>query len=69
MADDAPGELADRYEREADDLDRRSRELSQETSDVREDWRRKCNDPQVPGAPPPQDEEGEQAEREPTPPD
>ncbi len=38
------------YEREADDMARRSEELGEQISDVREDWERKQLDDGVPGA-------------------
>ena len=38
------------YEREADDMERRSEQLGEQISDVREDWERKQLDDSVPGA-------------------
>jgi hypothetical protein len=38
------------YEREADDMERRSEQLGEQISDVRQDWERKQLDDSVPGA-------------------
>jgi hypothetical protein len=59
MPERDPDELADQLEREADDMGRHVEQLDDEISDAREDWERKRNDPQVPGAnPPPEQREG-----------
>ena len=60
-------EQAARLEREADDMQRRSQRLGSDISDVREDWRRKRNDESVPGTPPADKDEPDDAEREPWP--
>jgi hypothetical protein len=66
MAETDPEKLADRLEDEADDLERRSRKLGQETEDVAQAWERKRSDEGVPGAPPPVgDEETDKDEDEP----
>jgi hypothetical protein len=57
MAETDPEELADHLEDEADDLERRSEKLGEQTDDVAQDWERKRADPSVPGANPPADEE------------
>jgi hypothetical protein len=54
MAETDPEELADRLEREADDMERASERLKRETEDVAQDWQRKRSDPGVPGAEPPE---------------
>jgi hypothetical protein len=41
---------AERLEHEADEMEKRSDELGDEISDVREDWERKKQDDLVPGA-------------------
>jgi hypothetical protein len=46
---------AEHVEREVDEMERRSEQLGEEISDVREDWERKKADDSVPGA---QDPEG-----------
>jgi hypothetical protein len=38
------------YEREADEMEERSKRLGDEIADVREDWERKKADDSVPGA-------------------
>ncbi len=48
-----PHELAESLEREADDLDRQGREVEQAVEETREDWQRKRQDENVPGAVPP----------------
>jgi hypothetical protein len=54
MSDKDPKELADRVEREGDELERRSEELEGRIKAVGEDWERKRADQSVPGAPPPE---------------
>jgi hypothetical protein len=68
MSDADPRSLADQLEREAEKLQRRSRELQDEVKGVGEDWERKRADQSTPGAPPPEpgDDEG-QEERSPAP--
>lgn len=52
--------LADDLEQQADDLERHSDELQQRTEEASQDWQRKRRDQNVPGAPPPsEDEDGE----------
>jgi hypothetical protein len=58
-------EQAERLEREADELERRSDRLGDEIAATREDWERKRREEAVPGAPP-QDGEPDSA-REPWP--
>ncbi len=59
MAETDPEGLADHLEDEADDLEHRSQELGQQTEDVSQEWESKRADPNVPGAPPPtEDEDG-----------
>jgi hypothetical protein len=53
MTREDPFELAQEREREADELERRSRELGSAVDETREDWERKRADDAVPGAPPP----------------
>jgi hypothetical protein len=45
----------DSAERDIEDLELRSKRLTEEISDVREDWERKRSDPGVPGAAAPED--------------
>jgi hypothetical protein len=61
MSDTDPKELADRLECEADELERRSGELEGRVRAVVEDWKRKRADQSVPGAPPPEGHEDEDA--------
>ncbi|HEX2415114.1 MAG TPA: hypothetical protein VHJ37_07855 [Thermoleophilaceae bacterium] len=49
-------EQADRLEREADDMDRRSEELGDRIEGTRRDWEAKEDDPSVPGAQPDPDD-------------
>ncbi len=53
--------LADELEQEANDLERRSEELGQRIEEASQEWERKRSDPSVPGAPPPDASEDEQA--------
>lgn len=59
MAETDPERLAEDLERQTDDLERRGDELGQRTKDAAQDWERKRSDPSVPGALPPEGEEGE----------
>ena len=52
MSESDPARLADRRERESEELEQRSEQLKDDVNDVREDWDRKRQDPSVPGAPP-----------------
>ena len=47
---------ADEPEHELQDMEHRSAQLDDEIDDVRGDWRRKQQDPAVPGAEPPDEE-------------
>jgi hypothetical protein len=49
--------VAARLEREADDLERRSKEAGDQIEFAREEWHRKRNDSSVPGAVPEDPEE------------
>ncbi len=57
MAETDPDELADHLEDEADDLEQRSDKLEEQTKDLAQEWEAKRSDPNVPGAPPPAEEE------------
>jgi hypothetical protein len=57
MAEKDPGKLADNLEQEADELEQRSDKLEEEAEDVAQEWERKRSDPNVPGAPPRQEDE------------
>ena len=57
--DNDPERLAEHLEGEADQLERRSRELGERTDDVAQEWERKRSDPAVPGAPQPSGDEDE----------
>lgn len=46
-------------EREADRLERHSEEIGEHIDEARDEWERRRNDPGVPGAQPPSDEEPE----------
>ncbi len=43
---------AERFEREADDLERRGEQVSEHIETTRQEWQRKRGDPSVPGAVP-----------------
>lgn len=60
MGETDPEKLADHLEEEGDDLERQRDKLEQQTEDAAQDWQRKRADPNVPGAPPP--DEGEAAD-------
>lgn len=47
--------VAARFEREADDLQRRSEQVGDHIETARDEWQRKRSDPSVPGAVPPDD--------------
>lgn len=57
MDEKDPGKLADHLEQEADELEQRSDKLEEETEDVAQEWERKRADPNVPGAPPRDEDE------------
>ncbi|HJS93457.1 MAG TPA: hypothetical protein VJ741_04275 [Solirubrobacteraceae bacterium] len=57
MADKEPGKLADDLQDEADELEQRSEKLKEETKNVAQEWERKRSDPNVPGAPPRDEDE------------
>lgn len=57
MAENDPERLADQLDEEAKDMQRRSDELKQRTSDVSQEWESKRSDPNVPGAPQPEGDE------------
>ncbi|MGA2928077.1 MAG: hypothetical protein ABSG43_19195 [Solirubrobacteraceae bacterium] len=59
-----PNRLADRFEREADELEEQSERLHARTASVREDWERKRADADVPGAPPRRGEEAQRPQSE-----
>jgi len=42
--------MTDEYEREADDMERRSAQVGEDIEAAREDWERKQRDDNVPGA-------------------
>jgi hypothetical protein len=54
-----PERLADELQQEADRLERESTELGDELESVRDDWERKRADQAVPGANPPDPEDGD----------
>jgi hypothetical protein len=54
-------QIAEALEREADAMEHDSRELQNEVDEARADWRRKRADGSVPGAPPPAEDEDEDA--------
>jgi hypothetical protein len=47
-----------RPERDVEEMEERVERLEDEISDTRQDWERKRNDPGVPGAEPPADDDG-----------
>jgi hypothetical protein len=59
-----PDQLARELERETGHLEQHAKELGKEIDDVRQDWKRKRNDPNIPGAPP-EEEPDEDAPAEP----
>jgi hypothetical protein len=66
MSDRDPRELADQLEREADHLERPSKELEGRVKALRDDWERKRADQGVPGAAPPEGNEGDGESDEPS---
>jgi hypothetical protein len=50
-----PEELAQRLDREVEDMQRHTDRLGHEVAETREDWEHKRSDPSVPGAPPKED--------------
>ncbi len=66
MTDSDPRRLADELEREADGLEQQNEQLGDRVQSVRQDWERKRNDPNVPGAPP-AEERGPDSADEPPP--
>ncbi len=62
MSEKDPGRLADQREHEADELARRSDELKDKVSDVKQDWEHKRASESVPGAVPPEDNESERSD-------
>jgi len=58
MAEKDPEKLAEDLEREVDDLQERSEDLKERTEDVTKEWERKREDPNVPGAQPPEGDDG-----------
>ncbi|HTX09460.1 MAG TPA: hypothetical protein VME22_12660 [Solirubrobacteraceae bacterium] len=61
MAETDPDRLADELEQEADDLERRSKKLEQRIDEASQEWQHKRTDPNVPGAPPPAEDEDQQS--------
>jgi hypothetical protein len=59
MPEKDPGELADQREKEADQLEQQGDRLQDKVDEVRQDWERKRADAGVPGAPPPEGDEGD----------
>jgi len=51
-------------EDDLDDLERRAESVEEEIGDVHDDWERKRRDESIPGAQPPDEEEGSPAEKE-----
>jgi hypothetical protein len=49
---------ADAMEQTADEMEQRSSDLGDDVSDARGDWERKRRDPNVPGAPEPDEDTG-----------
>lgn len=62
MTDQDHEQIADRLEDQSAALERHVRELGDEIDAAKDDWERKRADPQVPGAPAPE----EDGEREPS---
>ena len=57
-------ELADDLDHEADRMGERSEKLEAEIDDTRQEWESKQRDGSVPGAPPPEGQEGDLDEGE-----
>jgi hypothetical protein len=53
-------------ERDVDEMEDRVERLEHEIDEARQDWERKRNDPNVPGAGPPADEDGSDTDTEPS---
>ena len=49
---------ADAMEQKADEMEQRSSDLGDDVSNARDDWERKRRDPNVPGAPEPEEDTG-----------
>lgn len=64
MSDRDPERLAERLEREAQELEQRSGELRDRVKGVNEDWQRKRSDQSIPGAPESQGDEDEPQEQD-----
>ena len=52
-------------ERDIEEMEDRVERLEHEISETRQDWKRKRDDPNVPGAEPPVDEDGSDSDTEP----
>ncbi len=52
------GKQADALEHQADEMQERAEALGEDADDARQDWERKRRDPNVPGAPQPEEETG-----------
>ncbi len=52
------GDEADKLEHQADDMQERAEALGEDADNVRQDWERKRRDPNVPGAPEPEEDTG-----------
>ncbi len=50
---------ADAMQHQADDMKQRSSDLAGDVSDARDEWERKRRDPNVPGAPEPEEDTGD----------
>ncbi len=66
-SDTDPGQLADHLEGEADKLQDQSKRLAGDVEGVRQDWEQKRSDESVPGAPPPEGSDDEEAQESPGP--
>jgi hypothetical protein len=52
-------------ERDVEEMEDRVERLEHEITETRQDWKRKRDDPNVPGAEPPADEDGDNSDTEP----
>jgi hypothetical protein len=52
-------------ERDVEEMEDRVERLEHEITETRQDWKRKRDDPNIPGAEPPADEDGDNSDTEP----
>jgi len=62
-AEGDPDKLASELEHETDRLEQHAKELGEDIDEVRQEWKHKRNDPNIPGAPPDEEPSEEQDAR------